>query len=74
MSAISTLTLDVLINKLNAIAPLSLAGSWDKVGLLVDPTNSHDAAGDSGNSSLPVVNSILITNDLTREVGEIQIK
>jgi putative NIF3 family GTP cyclohydrolase 1 type 2 len=27
--------------KLNSFAPLSLAASWDNVGLLVEPTGNH---------------------------------
>ncbi|XP_014671917.1 PREDICTED: NIF3-like protein 1 [Priapulus caudatus] len=45
-----------VVKKLEEIAPLSLAASWDNVGLLVEPSPPHP------------VKSILITNDLTEDV------
>ncbi|ELT92382.1 hypothetical protein CAPTEDRAFT_2492 [Capitella teleta] len=42
--------------KLNQLAPTSLAGSWDNVGLLVEPSAPHQ------------VKSIFLTNDLTLPV------
>ena len=47
-----------VVGKINKFAPKSLAGSWDNVGLLIEPTLPH------------VVNSILLTNDLTEVVME----
>ena len=48
----------------HSFAPPSLAGSWDNVGLLVEPSPPHR------------VNSLLLTNDLTAPVMEeaLQIK
>lgn len=43
---------------MNQLAPTSLAGSWDNVGLLVEPSPPH------------TVNKILLTNDLTPPVLE----
>ena len=48
--------LSQVVKKLNAFAPTTLAGSWDNVGLLVEPTPPHK------------VNNILLTNDLTEAV------
>lgn len=45
-----------IVRKLNSFAPTSLAGSWDNVGILVEPTPPH------------VVSKILLTNDLTEDV------
>ena len=42
--------------RLNQLAPTSLAGSWDNVGLLVEPSPPHR------------VDKILLTNDLTPPV------
>ena len=50
--------LKTVSRKLNALAPTSMAGSWDNVGLLVEPTAPHQ------------VNTILLTNDLTENVLE----
>ena len=50
--------LKTVVRKLNALAPTSLAGSWDNVGLLVEPTAPHQ------------VSAILLTNDLTEPVME----
>ncbi|NWS97170.1 NIF3L protein, partial [Mionectes macconnelli] len=47
-----------LVSALNDFAPLSLAESWDNVGLLVEPSPPH------------TVNTLLLTNDLTEEVME----
>ncbi|KAH3889629.1 NIF3-like protein 1 isoform X2 [Dreissena polymorpha] len=47
-----------VIKKLNKMAHPSLAGSWDNVGLLVEPSPPH------------IVNMILLTNDLTPPVVE----
>lgn len=45
-----------MVCKLQRFAPLSLAESWDNVGLLVEPTSPH------------WVNKMLLTNDLTESV------
>ncbi|XP_054826208.1 NIF3-like protein 1 [Eublepharis macularius] len=50
--------LKVLVSLLNDFASLSLAESWDNVGLLVEPSPPH------------VVNTLFLTNDLTEEVME----
>ncbi|XP_064518102.1 NIF3-like protein 1 [Pseudopipra pipra] len=47
-----------LVSALNYFAPLSLAESWDNVGLLVEPSPPH------------TVNTLFLTNDLTEEVME----
>ncbi|XP_051643080.1 NIF3-like protein 1 [Manacus candei] len=47
-----------LVSALNDFAPLSLAESWDNVGLLVEPSPPH------------TVNTLFLTNDLTEEVME----
>ncbi|XP_053925890.1 NIF3-like protein 1 isoform X2 [Cuculus canorus] len=47
-----------LVSALNNFASLSLAASWDNVGLLVEPSPPH------------TVNTLLLTNDLTEEVME----
>lgn len=46
-----------VVSCLNSIAPLSLAESWDNVGLLVEPSSPQ-----------PSVELILLTNDLTEAV------
>jgi len=51
-----------ILQRLEAFAPLSLAESWDNVGLLVDPMEEA-----------PVKN-ILLTNDLTEDVLEEAVK
>lgn len=45
-----------VVHCLNRFAPLHLAGSWDNVGLLVEPTGKK------------VVRSMMLTNDLTEAV------
>lgn len=47
-----------VVNALEKFAPLSLADSWDNVGLLVEPTEEK------------LVSHILLTNDLTEDVME----
>ncbi|NXC20948.1 NIF3L protein, partial [Corythaeola cristata] len=47
-----------LVSALNDFASLSLAESWDNVGLLVEPSPPH------------TVNTLFVTNDLTEEVME----
>lgn len=50
--------LKTVSRKLNKLAPTTLAGSWDNVGLLVEPTPPH------------TVERIFLTNDLTEVVME----
>jgi len=50
------LTLNSVVAELNKLAPLSLAESWDNVGLLIEPPTQ------------PIVRHILLTNDLTESV------
>ena len=50
--------LKIVVAKLKQLAPCSLAEDWDNVGLLVEPSSPH------------LVNSILLTNDLTDAVVE----
>lgn len=45
-----------IVKKLQEIAPLKLAESWDNVGLLVEPNRSKN------------INGILLTIDLTEDV------
>ncbi|EFX87532.1 hypothetical protein DAPPUDRAFT_43076 [Daphnia pulex] len=52
----SSLTLNSVVDEFNRLAPLSLAESWDNVGLLVEPTSSK------------IIKKILLTNDLTNSV------
>lgn len=47
-----------LVSSLDEFASLSLAESWDNVGLLVEPSPPH------------TVNTLFLTNDLTEEVME----
>ncbi|XP_060113120.1 NIF3-like protein 1 [Heteronotia binoei] len=54
----AVMDLKVLVSSLNDFASLSLAESWDNVGLLVEPSPPH------------VVNTLFLTNDLTEEVME----
>uniref|UniRef100_A0A673TBH6 NIF3-like protein 1 n=1 Tax=Suricata suricatta TaxID=37032 RepID=A0A673TBH6_SURSU len=54
----SFMDLKVLLSSLNDFASLSLAESWDNVGLLVEPSPPH------------TVNTLFLTNDLTEEVME----
>ncbi|XP_030762729.1 NIF3-like protein 1 [Sitophilus oryzae] len=51
-----SLKLNDVIKKLESIAPLNLAESWDNVGLLVEPERNSN------------VNSVLLTIDLTEDV------
>lgn len=55
-SATDSMDLKRVVKALNKFAPSSLAGSWDNVGLLVEPTAPHQVA------------SVLLTNDLTEKV------
>lgn len=48
--------LSQVVDKLQDFAPLSLADSWDNVGLLVQPTEEK------------LISHILLTNDLTENV------
>uniref|UniRef100_A0A8C8VR97 NIF3-like protein 1 n=1 Tax=Pelusios castaneus TaxID=367368 RepID=A0A8C8VR97_9SAUR len=50
--------LKALVSSLNDFASLSLAESWDNVGLLVEPSPPH------------TVSTLFLTNDLTEEVME----
>ncbi|XP_020826659.1 NIF3-like protein 1 [Phascolarctos cinereus] len=50
--------LKTLVSSLNDFASLSLAENWDNVGLLVEPSPPH------------TVKTLLLTNDLTKEVME----
>ena len=50
------LKLGDVVSRLNSYAHPSLAGSWDNVGLLVEPSSPH------------VVSKVLLTNDLTESV------
>ncbi|XP_025944229.1 NIF3-like protein 1 isoform X1 [Apteryx rowi] len=52
------MNLGELVSALNGFASLSLAESWDNVGLLVEPSPPH------------AVSTLLLTNDLTEEVME----
>ncbi|CAD7686016.1 unnamed protein product [Nyctereutes procyonoides] len=54
----SSMDLKALLFSLNDFASLSLAESWDNVGLLVEPSPPH------------TVNTLFLTNDLTEEVME----
>ncbi|KAM6129896.1 NIF3-like protein 1 [Pterocles gutturalis] len=54
----SLMNLQELVSALNDFASLSLAESWDNVGLLVEPSPPH------------AVNTLFLTNDLTEEVME----
>ena len=56
-----------LWDRLNQIAPLGLAGSWDNVGVLLDPPIYSESAGE-----LRAMKDerILLTIDLTEEVFE----
>lgn len=49
-------TLKEVVGVLESIAPLKLAGSWDNVGLLVEPSAPHHVA------------KLMLTNDLTLPV------
>ncbi|KAK9890916.1 hypothetical protein WA026_012258 [Henosepilachna vigintioctopunctata] len=50
------LKIDEVISKLEKWAPLSLAESWDNVGLLIEP--SQDS----------IIKNVMLTNDLTEDV------
>ncbi|XP_062972259.1 NIF3-like protein 1 isoform X1 [Elgaria multicarinata webbii] len=54
----SFMDLKLLVSSLNNFASLSLAESWDNVGLLVEPSPPH------------TVSTLFLTNDLTEEVME----
>ncbi|XP_051479628.1 NIF3-like protein 1 isoform X1 [Apus apus] len=54
----SLMNLRDVVSALNDFASLSLAESWDNVGLLVEPSPPH------------TVNTLFLTNDLTEEVME----
>lgn len=54
----SIMNLSELVPALNDFASLSLAESWDNVGLLVEPSPPH------------AVRTLLLTNDLTEQVME----
>lgn len=56
MSSNNGLSLERVIKSLNDYADLSLAGSWDNVGLLIQPTVQKN------------IKNILLTNDLTENV------
>ncbi|EFA77769.1 Hypothetical UPF0135 protein [Heterostelium album PN500] len=51
-------TFKEVIGALNEITPLELAGSWDNVGLLVEPSNANSLK----------IDRIFLTNDLTENV------
>ncbi|KAM8877322.1 NIF3-like protein 1 [Synchiropus picturatus] len=57
-SCSSTMELKEVLQVLEQLAPLTLAESWDNVGLLVEPSKARP------------VNTILLTNDLTASVME----
>ncbi|EFB29503.1 hypothetical protein PANDA_003920, partial [Ailuropoda melanoleuca] len=57
-SSRSFMDLKVLLSSLNDFASLSLAESWDNVGLLVEPSPPH------------TVHTLFLTNDLTEKVME----
>jgi putative NIF3 family GTP cyclohydrolase 1 type 2 len=52
----SGMDLKEVVKRLEHVAPTSLAGSWDNVGLLIQPS------GDK------LVNKLILTNDLTEPV------
>ena len=52
----STMDLKTVVGKIEEFAPKELAGSWDNVGLLVDPMTDKP------------IKKILLTNDLTEPV------
>ncbi|XP_067938971.1 NIF3-like protein 1 [Watersipora subatra] len=56
MSKFKGVNLNEVVKKLESIAPLRLAESWDNVGLLVEPSPPH------------VVQKLMLTNDLTQPV------
>jgi len=56
------MNLKEIVKKLEIFAPLHLAGSWDNVGLLIEPSGEK------------IVKKIFLTNDLTEPVMEESIK
>ena len=56
------MNLKEIVKKLETFAPLHLAGSWDNVGLLIEPSGEK------------IVKKIFLTNDLTEPVMEESIK
>ena len=56
LHTVSGMDLKVIVQKLESFAPKSLAGSWDNVGLLIEPSGEK------------VVSKIILTNDLTEPV------
>uniref|UniRef100_A0A8C4TND9 NIF3-like protein 1 n=1 Tax=Erpetoichthys calabaricus TaxID=27687 RepID=A0A8C4TND9_ERPCA len=48
--------LQMVVSNLEKLAPLSLAESWDNVGLLIEPSPPH------------IVKTMMLTNDLTEQV------
>lgn len=56
MSLFKGTELKSVLRKLESIAPLKLAETWDNVGLLVEPSHPH------------VVKKLMLTNDLTQPV------
>ena len=48
--------LKLIVKRLESFAPKSLAGSWDNVGLLIEPSGEK------------IVSKIILTNDLTEPV------
>ena len=56
ISKMKGLELTKIIAKIEQFSPLSLAGSWDNVGMLVEP---HKTA---------IISKIILTNDLTESV------
>lgn len=55
-TTMSSLTLRSVVDEFNRLAPLTLAESWDNVGLLVEPSSPKN------------IHKILLTNDLTEGV------
>eukprot|EP01138_Halocafeteria_seosinensis_P009587 gb/GECG01009797.1/.p1 GENE.gb/GECG01009797.1/~~gb/GECG01009797.1/.p1 ORF type:complete len:111 (+),score=8.32 gb/GECG01009797.1/:1-333(+) len=53
-----------LLQALQRVAPLELAGSWDNVGLLLDSETSQR----DGNAKEPL--RVFLTNDLTEKVAQ----
>lgn len=54
--------LQKIVSSLRKIADMSLAASWDNVGLLIEPTESK------------MISCILLTNDLTEDVMDEAVK
>ena len=57
-SSVSGMDLKEVVKKLEAFAPTHLAGSWDNVGLLLEPSDEK------------IIKKIMLTNDLTEPVME----